>query len=123
MRRLQEQFPGELVVISVHSGKFSGEKRTDDLREAVLRHGIENPVVNDADFAVWRQYAVRAWPTLVLVGPDGYIVGVQSGEVMAEDVAPVIAGLIETFSVGGRRDRQALGLRPEAAAEPDRPLS
>ncbi len=112
------------MVISVHSGKFPGEKRTADIGEAVARHGIRSPVVNDADFRVWQSYAVRAWPTLVLIDPSGRIVRTQSGEIRAEDLAPVIAGMVQEFDASGQLDRRPLGgLRADALAHPDRPLS
>ena len=102
MRQLQERFPGELTVISVHSGKFPGEKQTERVREAVLRHDIRNPVVNDPDFTVWRAYTVRAWPTLVLIDPAGYIAHTQSGEIRADDWEPLIADLAQTWNARGQ---------------------
>jgi hypothetical protein len=122
LRRLQERFPGELTVISVHSGKFPGEKQTERVREAVLRHDIRNPVVNDPDFAVWRAYTVRAWPTLVLITPAGYIAHTQSGEIRADDWEPLIADLAQDWNARGQLDRRPLDQRPDALAEPVRPL-
>ena len=42
--------------------------------------GVPDPVANDADFKIWRAYGVRAWPTLVLIDPAGYVVATASGE-------------------------------------------
>jgi DNA-binding beta-propeller fold protein YncE len=122
LARLRERFPHELVVIGVHCGKFPSELWTAHLREAVMRHGIEHPVLNDGDFAVWQAYAVRAWPTLVLIDPEGYVAGVESGEIMAEEFAPAIERLIAEFDARGTLDRRPLDLRPESAGEPARPL-
>jgi hypothetical protein len=121
LRHLREQFPSELVIISVHSGKFPSEKSTENIREAVMRHGIDHPVVNDADFAVWQSYAVRAWPTLVLIDPQVKVVDTQSGEILAEEYAAKIETLIAEF-VNKGLDRSPLDLRPERLAEPLRPL-
>jgi DNA-binding beta-propeller fold protein YncE len=123
LRRLREQFPNELVVISIHSAKFPTEKLTANIREAVMRHGIDHPVINDANFEVWQQYAVRAWPTLFLVDPQGKIVLTQSGEILAEEFAPKIEALVADFEAKGLLNRAPLEIRPEKLAEPGRPLS
>ena len=63
LRRLRERFPDTLVVIGVHSAKFPSERLTENIREAIIRYGIEHPVVNDAGFKVWNAYNVHVWPT------------------------------------------------------------
>jgi len=68
------------VVVGVHSGKFSKEKDAENIRQAILRHNLAHPVAVDSDYKVWNAYAVRAWPTLVLIDPEGYVVGQVSGE-------------------------------------------
>ena len=80
LQRLEAKYPRELVVIGVHSAKFENEKETENIRRVVLRYQIEHPVVNDADFRIWNAYAVRAWPTQVLIDTAGYVVGRVAGE-------------------------------------------
>ncbi len=60
LRRLEQQFPEDLVVIGVHSAKFPSESQTANIRQAVMRAGIEHPVVNDVGMRIWSDYAVRA---------------------------------------------------------------
>jgi len=95
LHTLEERYPRELVVIGVHSAKFEEEGQTDNIRQAILRYEVPHPVVNDAQFAIWQQYGVRAWPTLVLVDPEGYAVAVYSGEGnlarMDDDIQALIA--------------------------------
>src|SRR2546430_8974624 len=80
LKKLEKKHPNQLVVIGVHSAKFPNERESDNIRQAVLRYEIEHPVVNDAEFRIWRRYGVRAWPTRVLIDPEGYVVGGVSGE-------------------------------------------
>lgn len=80
LKKLEEKYDEELVVIGVHSAKFSTEKDSDNIRSAILRYEIEHPVVNDKDFQIWRNYSARAWPTVVLVDPIGDIIGYKTGE-------------------------------------------
>ena len=49
LRELERRIGPEVVVIGVHSAKFLAEKATAALRDAVLRYGIDHPVVNDRD--------------------------------------------------------------------------
>lgn len=123
MRQLREQYPNEVVIIGVHSAKFPAEKITDNIRAAVIRHNIEHPVVNDADFAVWSHYSVRAWPTVVVVDPAGKVVGQQAGEIDAASFAPVIENMIADFKAQGLLDEAPIpGLLPALMQEPPRLL-
>ncbi|GAC1645344.1 MAG: thioredoxin-like domain-containing protein [Herpetosiphon sp.] len=122
MRRLHDMFPDELVIIGVHSGKFPAEHSTANIRSAVLRHGLHHPVVNDPDLTVWQSFAVRAWPTVLLIDPAGNYVGMQAGEIKAEYIAPSIRSLIDAFDLLGKMRRDPTPEHPEAAREPLRLL-
>lgn len=123
LKRLEEKYDEELVVIGVHSAKFRNEGNTQSLRQIVLRYELEHPVVNDRDFLVWRAYGARAWPTLVLLDPDGRIVGRHAGENIFEPFDHVIGGLIAEFDAQGGIDRRPLALRLEGEGLPETALS
>ena len=108
MRELEQRFPNELVVVGVHSGKYIAERDTARIREASIRLGNHHPIVNDRQFRVWRAYAVRAWPTLVLVDARGYAVTSHAGEFTSAMVAPVIERLIADAESSGTLDRAPL---------------
>lgn len=110
-------------MIGVHSAKFPTEKLTANIREAVMRHEIEHPVINDADFQVWQEYAVRAWPTVMLIDAQGKIVHTQSGEILADDFSRLIQELITEADRQGLLDRSPLDLTSEVEIEPARPLA
>ncbi|RIL10082.1 alkyl hydroperoxide reductase [bacterium] len=116
-------FPDEVVVVGIHSAKFPSEQITRNLREAVLRHGIDHPVVNDAQRGIWEAYAIRAWPTVLLVDPAGRIAGSWAGEILAEDLAVDIRRLIDRHAAEGTLDRRPVDTQPERAGVPDRPLA
>src|ERR1700759_1058351 len=80
LRPLEAKDHDTLTVIGVHSPKFAHERADDTVRAAVERNEVAHPVVNDPEMRLWRQYAVKAWPTLVLIDPDGYIVAQAAGE-------------------------------------------
>lgn len=111
LHKLEAKYPNELVVIGVHSAKFDNEKDSQNIRKAVLRYDIEHPVVNDANFEIWKAYGVHAWPTLVLINPDGRIEATASGEGNFEVLDQAIAGLVQKYH--GRLNLQPLKLSLE----------
>ena len=113
---LEQKYPRELVVIGVHSAKFYAERDTENLRQSVLRLGIEHPVVNDSRMAVWREYGANAWPTLVLIDPEGRVAGQWSGEGVIKPIDEAVTGLIKTYHRHGQLDRRPLRLRPSPRA-------
>lgn len=123
LKKLEEKYAQELVVIGVHSAKFRNEKETAQIREAVIRYGIRHPVVNDADFRVWKSYAARAWPTLVLINPKGKVIGSMSGEGVFGPIDRVLAEGVPYFLTKGELVRSPLRTTLEEAARPETLLS
>jgi thiol-disulfide isomerase/thioredoxin len=122
LKRLEEKYAEELVVIGVHSAKFENEGETDNIRRIILRYELEHPVINDKDFEVWSQYGAQAWPTLVLIDPDGNVLGYHSGEGIYEPFDEVIGGMIREFDALGKIDRTPLNLELENESLLDSPL-
>ncbi|MGD8450740.1 MAG: redoxin domain-containing protein [Phycisphaerae bacterium] len=122
LKFLEDKYRGQpLVVIGVHSGKFDQEKDPDNIRQAIRRHNIAHPVVVDSDYTIWRAYGVRAWPTLVVIDPEGKVVTQMSGEGHRGDLDRVIRNLLDRFGAKG-----ALAQPREAGlqyAPPDGPLA
>ncbi|HEX8230075.1 MAG TPA: alkyl hydroperoxide reductase [Chloroflexia bacterium] len=108
VRRLEEEYSDVLVAIGVHSGKFIAERVTDNIRTATRRLHIHHPVVNDRHFRTWRAYNVSAWPTVMLVSPDGKIIGMHAGEFSFEDFDRVIYALEQVYDQAGMLDRSPL---------------
>lgn len=123
LKKLEEKYANQLVVIGVHSAKFQNEKETENIRRIILRYEIEHPVYNDADFSVWQSYGVRAWPTQVLVDPAGYVVGSVSGEGNYEVINNTLAKLTDEFRKRGELNEQPLQLVLERAKVGDLPLA
>ncbi len=123
LKRLEEEYPNELVVIGVHSAKFLNEAETANIRNVVLRYEVEHPVVNDRDFAVWRSWGANAWPTTVLIDPAGNVVGGHAGEGVYEVMQPIIASLVSEFDQKGVLDRTPLEFAREVEGRSDTVLS
>ena len=113
LAKLEKAYPNEVVVIGVHSAKFDGEKLDENIREAILRHRIAHPVVNDADHAIWDAYAVSSWPSLRIIDPEGNFIAGESGEVTFELLDQFLRGAIPHYRQKGTLDVTPPDFRPE----------
>ena len=120
LKKLEAKYPDELVVIGVHSAKFATESDASNLRQAVMRYGLEHPVVSDKEMRIWNEYAVRAWPTQVLIDPQGRIVGQVAGEGNYDVLDENIAKTIQAF--GNRVDKTPLKIALERSKVAPTPL-
>jgi thiol-disulfide isomerase/thioredoxin len=105
LRPLEQRFADVLVVIGVHSPKFAHEADHAPVVDAVERYEVHHPVLDDPDLATWSQYAVRAWPTLCVIDPEGYLVHVASGEGHAEGLTRVVESLVTEHEAKGTLHR------------------
>ena len=116
LRRVEERFAKQpLLVIGVHSAKFISEKDPENIRLAVRRYGVVHPVVVDSEHDVWEAFAVRAWPTLVLVDAGGYVRETISGEI--DEAA--LASKIEALIAEGREKGILAPGPPDIARDPE----
>ncbi|NPV67989.1 MAG: redoxin domain-containing protein [Anaerolineae bacterium] len=123
LKRLEDEFSDTLVVIGVHSAKFENEKDTGNIRQILQRYEIAHPVVNDRDFRIWNAWGIRAWPTVMLIDPEGYVVGYHEGEGVYNVLQPVIADLIATFDTAGKIARAPLPMAADVVARPESGLA
>ena len=118
---LEERYADKpFAVVGVHSAKFENEKDAAQIREAILRYDIQHPVVNDADFAIWRSYGARSWPTFAVIAPDGTFIGVLSGEGRREELDALVQALLERFGqlAPETLNTKALPMRLEKTTKP-----
>lgn len=123
LKRLEAKYPDQLVVIGVHSAKFENEGETENIRKIILRYELEHPVVNDANFKIWDQYAVRAYPTLVVIDPNGYVIGDFVGEGHAQKIENLVSATVEEFRKKGQLDEKPLKFALERAKVGNLPLA
>ncbi|MFY1705280.1 NHL domain-containing thioredoxin family protein [Micromonospora sp. WMMA1923] len=101
LRPLEQKYADVLVAVGVHSPKFEHEKDPAALAAAVERYGVHHPVLDDPELDMWQQYAARAWPTLAVVDPEGYVVATMAGEGHAEGLTRLIDELIGVHEAKG----------------------
>ncbi|MHB1064088.1 MAG: NHL domain-containing thioredoxin family protein [Georgenia sp.] len=115
LRELEERHRDVLVIIGVHSPKFVHEADPDALVAAVERYGVAHPVLDDPQLVTWDAYTARAWPTLVVVDPVGYIVATMAGEGHAANLELLVGQLVTEHEAAGTLHR---GDGPYVASEP-----
>jgi thiol-disulfide isomerase/thioredoxin len=115
LRPLEERYGDALVIIGVHSPKFEHERDPQALAAAVERYGVEHPVLDDPDLKTWDAYAARAWPTLVVIDPEGYVVSTMAGEGHVEALDAIIGDLVATHTARGTLEPEG---SPYVAAPP-----
>lgn len=118
LKYLEQKYKDSLTVIGIHAAKFANEQELDSIRQAILRYDIEHPVLVDHEFAVWQQYAVRAWPTLVLIDPAGYVRHALTGEVSRDRLEALFDELLQNSPTQTALQRQELHFALEKQQHP-----
>lgn len=101
LRPLEQRYADVLVVIGVHSPKFAHERDPEALAAAVERYDVTHPVLDDPELVTWQRYTARAWPTLAVVDPEGYLVATMAGEGHAESLSRIVDELVTLHRARG----------------------
>lgn len=95
LQQLKAEFGDDLLVVGVTSPKFTASKQADNMTPFLRRFHINEPVFIDANMTWWQHYGVFAWPTILLLDPEGHViqsfVGERSRAQMAQPIAAQIA--------------------------------
>lgn len=113
LAKLEKKYHGKPVIfIGVHSGKFFSEQETKNVQSAVLRYEIEHPVIVDRQMKIWQGYGVQAWPTIIILDPNGNVVYHQSGEGQYDVISDTIDVLLQKHEQKGTLAKQSLSIKP-----------
>lgn len=133
LEELEAKYADELVVIGVHSAKFSNEAETENIRQIVQRYDVQHPVINDHEFRVWQSWGVRAWPSFTIIDPLGNVMVFQlangqptvtlAGEMPFSLFDTVIGELVTYFDEQGQINREPLNITPESDRRPNATLA
>ncbi len=69
-----------LVIIGVHTPEFKFAKKAANVEKGAKEFGLTWPLINDADFVVWRAYGNRYWPAKYLLDHEGNVRYYHFGE-------------------------------------------
>lgn len=105
LRPLEQQYRDVVVTVGVHSPKFEHEADPEALAAAVDRYDIHHPVLDDPELVTWDAFTARAWPTLVVVDPEGYVVAHLSGEGHVQGLVSLVEELVAKHEANGTLHR------------------
>ncbi|MCC7292317.1 MAG: redoxin domain-containing protein [Phycisphaerales bacterium] len=120
---LEEKYAAQPVVfLGVHSAKFTNESDRETIRAAILRYEIKHPVVIDDRMKLWRAYAVRSWPTVVVVDSMGRVAVSLAGEGQREALDRAIGEALDQGRAAGTLADGPLTVQREASVAAASPL-
>jgi thiol-disulfide isomerase/thioredoxin len=108
LKKLEAKYPNNLVVIGVHSAKFDNEKTPPTFAKSSFATASNIRLSTTPDFKIWEAYAIRAWPGLVVIDPDGYVIKTVFGEGHYDELDRTIAETITDFRKKGSVKRTAV---------------
>ena len=111
---LEEKYKNEVVVIGVHTPKFTAEHDTENLRKKVAEYRIKHPVINDARQDIWSHYDIQSWPTIAVFNAKGHAIYARGGEGQREALDKVIAEAIAEAKAAKELNTQPFIVKPEA---------
>ena len=114
LSRLEQEFDEQPVaVIGVHSAKFVTERDPRHIAMAVQRYHVQHPVVVDSEHDVWQSFAVKAWPTVLLVDAEGRVRDELRGEPDFVDLHGRVQALLTEAREKGIVSDRPVDLRPD----------
>ena len=71
---LKDKFGNDLSIIGVHSSKFDNERNISNVEDAILRYGIDYPVILDKDSHILYNFGIKSCPGFVLLDTEGKVI-------------------------------------------------
>jgi thiol-disulfide isomerase/thioredoxin len=111
LHRLEQHFHHDFIVVSIDSPKFTASATLADLRTFILDFHVHEPVLDDTRLSLWNRYGVEAWPTFILINPQGRLVTAFVGEISYDRLATAIQAVIGKARRSGTLDPHPLPLK------------
>jgi cytochrome c biogenesis protein CcdA/thiol-disulfide isomerase/thioredoxin len=96
----------KFVLIGVHTPEFVFEKDPGNVADAIKRHKLTYPIVQDNDYATWNAFRNRFWPAKYLIDAEGFIRSVHFGEGAYEETGEAIESLLAEIGVQGKEQEE-----------------
>ena len=97
IKKFEERFGSKLVVIGVHSARFVNDANSSAVKKAVLKYGINFPVVNDPQLKIWNDFKIKTWPSFALINPKGNLEKIYSGPDELEQIKIDVKKLLTKY--------------------------
>ncbi|WP_290681620.1 redoxin family protein [Halothiobacillus sp. 15-55-196] len=114
-QQLKQKFGDDLLVVGVTSPKFTASQQADNMTPFLRRYHVDEPVFIDANMTWWKHYGVFAWPTMLLLNPEGKVIHSFVGERSYTDMAAVIQSAVDSARAAKTLTHPKLPLKPLSA--------
>lgn len=96
------------MLIGIHTPEFEFEKELGNVKYAVKKHGIEYPVLSDAERINWENYGNTYWPRIALINSEGKIIFEHVGESGYDEVEEkIIQELVKLREISSDIERMS----------------
>lgn len=93
LRLLENRFPSALVALCVHTPRYTAQQSDAAVAQAAQRNRVRALVANDAEWLLWKQCGIGAWPTVLLLDTDGGVAARVTGEGHLQELEDAIVEL------------------------------
>lgn len=93
LRQLEKRHPDTFVSVCIHTPRYASQRSDAAVLKAANRQRLRMPVANDADGQAWKQFAISAWPTTLLIDTDGALAARWVGEGRGQEIEDAIIQL------------------------------
>lgn len=95
LQKLADKLHDGVVLLAVHTPKYASQRVSSVVAKAAHRLHLRVPVANDADWQAWRAFGIESWPSAVVIDCEGNVTRVLRGEMLAEELDPLVSGLLD----------------------------
>ncbi|MFY9780155.1 MAG: TlpA disulfide reductase family protein [Candidatus Baltobacteraceae bacterium] len=110
LNRLYDAYRGNVNIVAVSGSPYgideSSPESQADVVDFMQRFSVRYPIAFDPNLDVAKKYLQGGFPTLVLIGKDGTILGIRDGEIPSSDLSAALDA-----AVAGRHVDPHLGAK------------
>ncbi|MGV8932100.1 MAG: thioredoxin-like domain-containing protein [Luteimonas sp.] len=97
LAHLRARHGDRLNVVAVHVPRFEHERDPRRVAKRLHRQKLDFPIAHDADWTLWQQYGIEAWPTVVLIDGDGQVRERWVGDGQVREIDSAVTALSNAF--------------------------
>ncbi len=73
LKDLRLKHGDNILILAIHSAKFSHENSLSAIKKAIIRYNIDFPVLADTNLKLYHNFAIKSLPTYLIIDPLGKI--------------------------------------------------
>lgn len=115
LRQLQTKYHDGVAVLGIHVPKYAAQRDAAAVLKAANRLHLRFPVANDADWVLWRQLEIEAWPSVLVLDCESQQAARVQGDDCVRDLDNLVAALLDEAAARDLRrfDPAPTSSRPE----------